>query len=67
MMKLLDRIISEYESKQEAKNLEIITLYTISTSLKRENEIKRNEKGFHRVRYSENGVYLGYYLLPNLK
>lgn len=67
MMKLLDRIISEYESKQEAKKRELLRRYRISTSLKRVNEIKRNEKGFHRVRYSENGVYLGYYLLPDLK
>lgn len=38
----------------------------ISASLKSYHATKRAEAGYHRVRYSVNGVYQGYYLLKNL-
>ena len=38
----------------------------ISRSLKRYYAVKRAERGFHRVKYTEMGNYKGYYLLKNL-
>lgn len=65
-MNLIDRWIEQHERKEEARKREALRRARISASLKRVNQIKRDEKGYHRVYVSEMGQRVGYYLLPNL-
>ena len=66
MMNFINNTIREIEKREEARKREVLRRQRISFSLKKVNQIKRDEKGFHRVRLSVNGTYQGYYLLPNL-
>lgn len=63
MIEILERINKHYEAKEARR----IKGAKISRSLKNFYATKRAEAGFHRVRYSEMGKYVGYYLLPDLK
>ena len=66
MINLMNNIIGEIEKGQKTRAKELLRRQRISVSLKAVNKIKRNEKGYHRVYFSEMGERVGYYLLPNL-
>lgn len=59
MIELIKTIVHNYRK-------EVSRRQKISMALKSYHATKRAEAGYHRVRYSENGIYKGYYLLKNL-